>query len=337
MATIKDVARLAEVSPTTVSIVINGKAGERKIPEETCRRIERAMNDLRYRPNISARRLRSHESNKPTIAFFWPMDYLINIMSIIVNGLLRRLNDLDFDCEFIVQTYENGHIEKIIDRLIRNEYHAAIIGCATQHDIDYVDSMKIGVPIIFLNRVSKKYPYVAVDIKKMVGTAARLFAEKGHRQVGVLTSAQSYYASDRRVRYFLEACRERGISVKEEHIIKTENSIKGGCAGMERYLALLKRPGALFCNSDIIALGAVSCCNRLHVGIPEDIGIIAVGLMDPQFAEFAVPSLTAVSMPTGEITSHMIDLIVAALQKKSALDAHDFLEPHLFIRESFRP
>ena len=70
MATIKDVAKAAGVSVTTVSIVINGKAEERAISEATINKIHKAMRELGYQPNLSARRLRTSEKPVPVIAFF---------------------------------------------------------------------------------------------------------------------------------------------------------------------------------------------------------------------------------------------------------------------------
>ena len=69
MVTIKDVASFAQVSPTTVSLIINGKAEERRISPLTCERVMQAMNILGYQPNLSARRLRSNEKLRPIIAF----------------------------------------------------------------------------------------------------------------------------------------------------------------------------------------------------------------------------------------------------------------------------
>jgi LacI family purine nucleotide synthesis repressor len=337
MATIKDVAKLAGVSPTAVSFVLNGKGGERSIPPETCRRIEEAMSALHYRPNMSARRLRSHESNKPIVAFFWPMNYLIHIMAMIINGLLDRLNAMDFPCEFVVQTYENDHIDRSTDLLVRNEYHAAIVGCASQRDIDFIDSISLSLPLIFVNRISKRYSYVAVDIEKMMRLTAEMFARKNHRNAGILTSSHSHYASDLRVKYFLEASHEFGLSVEDRHIVRTANSLKDGFQGMERYLAQPDHPRALFCNSDMIALGALSACRSREVNIPGDMEIIAVELMDPQFVEHSSPPLTTVSMPTIELSGRIMEFIVDALREKNTLNVQEFCEPQIFIRESFKP
>ncbi|MDR2180184.1 MAG: LacI family transcriptional regulator [Synergistaceae bacterium] len=337
MATIIDVAKLAGVSPTTVSFVLNGKGEERNIPLKTCRRIEQAMSTLHYQPNMSARRLRSHDSNKPVVAFFWPMNYLIHIMTMIINGLLNKLNTMNFPCEFVVQTYENDHIDSSTALLIRSEYHAAIIGCASQRDIDYIDSISLNLPLIFVNRISKRYSYVAVDIKKMVRIAAEMFAHKGYRSVGILTSSHSYYASDLRVKYFLEASCELGLSIEDRYVIRTANSLREGFQGMERYLTLSGRPHGLFCNSDMIALGALAACRSHGVSIPRDMEIISVELMDPQFVEYSWPPLTTVSMPTGELSGRIMESIIDALRQKKTLNVQEFCEPEVFIRESFKP
>ena len=85
MATIKDVAKQAGVSVTTVSIIINGKSEERKISTATQQRVAEAMRDLGYQPNLSARRLRSQENERPVIAFFWPLDYRVSILASFLN------------------------------------------------------------------------------------------------------------------------------------------------------------------------------------------------------------------------------------------------------------
>ncbi|MDR1902021.1 MAG: LacI family DNA-binding transcriptional regulator [Treponema sp.] len=87
MPTIKDVAALAGVSRTTVSIILNGKAEERKIPPETCDKIEWAIKELDFRPNMNARRLRSTQIQRPVIAFYWPLDYRINMLAWFLNSI----------------------------------------------------------------------------------------------------------------------------------------------------------------------------------------------------------------------------------------------------------
>ena len=118
MATIKDVAREAGVSVTTVSIVINGKTEERRISPVTRDKVLAAMNALGYQPNLSARRLRSNDVKKPVIAFFWPVDYRINILASFLNYIQKELHTQNLDCELVIQTYELSliHIFSMVSR-----------------------------------------------------------------------------------------------------------------------------------------------------------------------------------------------------------------------------
>lgn len=100
------------VSVTTVSIIINGKAEERKISAATQERVAEAMRDLGYQPNLSARRLRSQENERPVIAFFWPLDYRVSILASFLNFIQIEIAESGFDCEMMIQTYENDKLEQ---------------------------------------------------------------------------------------------------------------------------------------------------------------------------------------------------------------------------------
>ena len=88
MPTIKDVAAAAGVSPTTVSLVMNGRGEQHRIPPETIIRIQNAMRELGYQPNLSARRLRTSAERRPVVAFFWPLDYRANMLGYFHNATL---------------------------------------------------------------------------------------------------------------------------------------------------------------------------------------------------------------------------------------------------------
>ena len=93
MPTIKDVAAAAGVSPTTVSLVMNGRGEQHRIPADTIARIQNAMRELGYQPNLSARRLRSSAERKPVIAFFWPLDYRANMLGHFLSLIQTALHE----------------------------------------------------------------------------------------------------------------------------------------------------------------------------------------------------------------------------------------------------
>lgn len=137
MATIKDVAKQAGVSVTTVSIIINGKAEERKISAATQQRVAEAMRDLGYQPNLSARRLRSQENERPVIAFFWPLDYRVSILASFLNFIQIEIAESGFDCEMMIQTYENDKLEQYGTTFLKNGYSGAIIGACSARLLDW--------------------------------------------------------------------------------------------------------------------------------------------------------------------------------------------------------
>ena len=91
MPTIKDIAKAADVSIATVSIVLNGKGKERKISEETQKRIFEIAHAMNYVPNQSAKKLRVAQSDSYSVAFYWATDFRINYLARITLGLQREI------------------------------------------------------------------------------------------------------------------------------------------------------------------------------------------------------------------------------------------------------
>ena len=150
MATIKDVAKLAGVSVTTVSIIMNGKSGERKISAQTQERVQDAMRELGYQPNLTARRLRFQESKKPVIAFFWPLDYRTMILASFLNALQVECSRIGFDCEIVVQTYEDDHLDQYDASILKTGYSAVVIGACSLKDMKYLESLSPQMPVVLL-------------------------------------------------------------------------------------------------------------------------------------------------------------------------------------------
>ena len=104
MATIREVAALAGVSLSTVSIVINGQAAERKITDATCKKVWDAVEQLGYHPNIAARKLRVPDSGTLTIALYWSNDFRTALLGRFLQGMQRELSARP-DIELVVVTY----------------------------------------------------------------------------------------------------------------------------------------------------------------------------------------------------------------------------------------
>ena len=335
MATIKDVANKAGVSVTTVSIVINGKAEERRIPDSTREKVQEAMQELGYQPNLSARRLRFSDTKKPSIAFYWPIDYRTSFMASFVNYIQKELNAQNFDCEFIIQTYESEHLEKSASALIRNSYNGCIIGAVSQRDLQYLETLSSQIPIVLINRSSEKYSTVNINSEAIGKLAAGLFHQKGYKEIALFASDQPYMATGIRTKAFREACATLGINISEQNILRTTNTMAGGVEAAERFCHLEKKPKAIFLESESMAIGALHTFNKKHIRVPEDVELLSIAFLNEEHSRYSIPSLSVIEMPNESVARSAVDILINHFKSSSTTPVHSDLEPKVVLRESF--
>jgi len=336
MPTIRDVAKLAGVSISTVSIVLNGKSEERKVAKETAVKVLDAIKTLDYKPSLAARRLRSAEENKPVIALYWPLDYRTVFLARVLMGLQGEIKRRNFDCDVVVCTYENDKLYQEDGLTNKNRYSSAIVGAASANDMEYLKNFKPEIPIILYNRYLENFNTVCSNDEASAYKAASIFAQKGHKRVAVISAEGSPMATSFRTRVFMNACKELNIEIKDSLIVKTENSYSGGAQAAKKLLSLESIPRAIFCDSDLQAVGATFILNKENIRIPEDIEIIAYGLMSTDITEYTTPPITVVSIPSEEMAAECIVLIEDILNNNATEVVHKIIEPKIFIRDSCR-
>ena len=331
MATIKDVASQAGVSATTVSIILNGKSETRKISKATQEKVWQAVRELNYHPNISARKLRSDESHKPTIAIYWSKDFETFLMSRFLRGLQDGvISQYQFD--LVICPYEKDTLHA--ERGLKNTsmFHAAIIMSASEKDMVYLEENEPLIPIILFNRTSEKFSSVNID-NSASEQAALHFARKGIKNVALITADSSYYAMELRLRAFINACEEQKLILKREHIITAEHSIRGGVEAAEKLLAA-NPPPALFCDSDFLAAGVLYVCQKNGVRIPQDLEIITMAMTGRRSSEFTIPPLTIIDFPMEKMAAACLQIISDIIKLNASAPEHRYFETPLIIRAS---
>lgn len=336
MATIKDVAKLANVSVTTVSIIINGKSEERKISSATQEKVFDAMKQLGYQPNLIARRLRSQDSRRPVIAFFWPVDYRTPILASFLNSLQLEAKKIGFDCELVIQTYENDKLEQYDSSILKNGYNGIIVGACSQKDVAYLENLSPKVPLILINRESQSFSTVCTDQKEIGFLAARQFRLRGYTEAVVFSTYHSYVATGLRTQAFLYACSQLGINVTSEHILRGPSTIEGGFHIAEQYCQLDSPPKIIFCDSDTMAIGALNAFHKHRIKIPDDVEILTIAMLEPENTKYSVPSLSVIEMPNHEISKQVVHLLRDKISGNTIEPTHIILDAALVLRESFR-
>lgn len=335
MATIKDVAKLSGVSPSTVSIILNGNSAKRKISEKTQKKVMDAVKKLNYHPNILARKLRDQNTrSNPTIALYWSSNIRVNIISRFLRGLQHKIIKSNYNFNIVICPYKNDfiHLEKGINN--NNMFDAAIIANVSTLDMTYLNEITPKLPIILFNRLSDKYSSVNVNNYNMGEKAANLLIEKKHKNTSAILTKSLNNAMDDRNKGFIETCNINNIKIASEHILDADNSLKGGVIATKKLLELQSIPKALFCNSDSIALGALHVFNKEGIRVPEDVEIIAIGMNDSEHTEFSTPPVTIVDIPIEKMAGKCIELISDMLDQKLEKPTSVFVDAPLIIRES---
>lgn len=336
MATLKDVAKYANVSLSTVSIVVNGKAADRKISQETIDRVTSAVHHLAYRPNISARKIRYAEKSRPRLVLFWPFDNRTTILSSLLTEINLQLHKVNFDCELVIQTYDNDKIFLSTQEIVNQSYNGVIVGGATTNDISYLESLQLQTPVILINRKSSKFSTVCVEAEEVAECAIRLLNNKAIKDVAVVGVKENFLASNQRTAKFIEYCKRDNINIKPEAFIYAHNSFEDGIKAAETYLHLNERPKTIFCESEIIALGITYYFNKSGVRVPKDVSLIAIGTMGSNITRYVIPSITIIDIPTEQIASTIIELFIAKLDDINPLiPTAKKIQPRVYFGDSF--
>jgi DNA-binding LacI/PurR family transcriptional regulator len=296
----RDVARLANVSQSTVSRVLNRTPSPIPVGEETQQRIFDAVEQLGYHPNAYARSLRGQKTRMIAMmiadisnAFYHPMvravqdvahEHMYDVM--IANSDHRRENEeLFFEAimrrpvdGLIVVPYHLG--EDRLDELLKRT--GAAIACLGQH-IQHPQ-----IDVVYGNDGEATYD------------AARWMIEaRGYREIGFIGVNPSLSAGVRRHDAFLRAIGEAGLSAPDAFFQESDWSVEGGGRAMRSLLALSSPPRAVFACNDNMAIGAILAAQELGFVVPDDIAV--VGFDNIAAGSWIRPRLTTVAQYPAEI------------------------------------
>lgn len=302
MVGIRDVAERASVSPSTVSIVLNGNADKRKISKAMQNKVIKAMEELQYYPNNYAKYLRHGERPKYSIALFWSFDFRRVMMTRFLSGLQNGINESHADANIVVYPYTVGELKKHKDVLMNGSVNAAVIANADHSDIEFLEQEEVTARIVLYNREHHKFNSVNMDNVEIGRIAAEHLFSKGYRRPSVIYGDRNFAGAFLREQSFSDEVQKRGYKIPQSSLFEAENSARGGfeCAAriLEKYgNHSTEMPDSFFCASDAIAIGFTNSLSSRGIRVPEDIGVIAIGNGEPQYSRYNNPSITVINIP----------------------------------------
>jgi DNA-binding LacI/PurR family transcriptional regulator len=146
--------------------------------------------------------------------------------------------------------------------------------------------------------------------------AARHLLDLGHRTFGFMGPASDVWAFRMRERGFVQQLRTAGVALESDQLRRATPTVDGGRAAMRSLLALGKRPTAVFCANDLMAVGALKVCARAGVRVPEEVSVM--GCDDIEAARFITPELTTVTIPARELGARAARMLFRLLNGENA-------------------
>ena len=327
MSTIKDVAKAAGVSISTVSLTMNFPD---RVSEDTKQRVFKAMKDLQYTPSTASKTVRKRREDKKSIALFSceiSGPYFFEVFrgmaeALAVNGLnLIMLCGADAERRHFTEMVHNPHVCGII-LLEANDL--------SQRDFD--EARRNHVPIVMTNTKSEiaSIGSVSIDNYYIGELAANHFYHLGYRRICVIgnTSKKDRY---NRVKGFIDTLAKHNIEIPPNWRIPIFLNEKSGYIAMETFLvAENELPEAIFCINDEVALGVINALRHHNIDVPGRVAVM--GCDDISVSKFATPPLTTIDMPKFEIG--MLSVTQLLLQTNGKPAENITLNAKLIVRES---
>lgn len=319
MITRDDVARHAGVSKTTVSRVLN-KNGY--VSEENRIKIEQAIKELGYSPNLIARSLKTRQSRQ--ILF-----YVHEVLNPFFMEVYRGMEDCCEEHGYTIVLSRNFDSLKIKER----QYDGIILSHASaENEKEY---LKLGIPAVVTDYSGKplEIPSVGINIKAGAEEAARYLLDNGHRKIAFITLSKSL--EDQRFSGFCRPLEKAGINTQSALIGYAAQKDNGFVSGYNAAKQLMENAGAftaVYAFNDTMAIGAISALQEKDIRVPQDVSII--GFDDILQAGFSTPKLTTVRLPKYEQGYESARLLINMIQGKAADSL--VLETKLVVRDSVK-
>ncbi|MNW23447.1 putative HTH-type transcriptional repressor ExuR [compost metagenome] len=329
-ATIKDIARLANVSHTTVSRALNNSP---LIKEVTKRKIMEIAEQLNYIPNVNAKSLvlqRSHtvglfftSISKGTSSSFFA-DTIRGINSIIdvnYNLFVRGIDDYE--------SYSSIHRKRFDGILLMSQSEAdnAFIYHVLQQEI----------PIVVMNRhvADPGIVNIVPNDKEGVRDAVRHLIDQGHERIALIEGVEGFMSTLQRKEGFMQAMIEHNLPIRSDYMVQGRYDHESGSRAMKELLSLQEPPTAVFCSNDDMAIGAMNAAFESGKRVPDDVSI--VGFDDIGYSLYTTPALTTVKRPIEEISSLGAKRMMSRMESGSQTGELIYVDTRFIERHSTAP
>ncbi len=334
--TIKDIARQAGVSHTTVSRALHNS---RLISEETTERIQKIASELGYRPSVAARSLKTKRSQALGVI-------VSHIADPYFSEILQGIDDIAQEngySLFIASAEHDPKRENSILQTMREHRVDGVILCSPHFTPE--QSLQLNsydIPIVAINNQSAEEYHFAIYHDDVDGSrqASQHLISLGHTRIAYLGDASSGRTTQERMMGFRQAMKDAGMEVGEEYLYQIPgNTAIQGLTGAAYFLSLKEKPTAVICYNDMMAVGVLKGFQQAGISVPEDISV--TGFDNIMYSDFTHPPLTTIDQPKRFLGAEATRMMFAQLKpdgnQRLTPDTVRRLKGMLLIRKTTAP
>lgn len=330
MPTIKDVAKLAGVSVSTVSRALSNKVF---VEDETKAKVLCAVKELNYRPNFLAKGLKDGCTN--TFGLLLP-----DLENLFYPKIMKSIEKYAAEQGYniIICNTNESKAQEIKDlEMLKNRYVDGIIVITVSDDIEHILRLQQdNIPFVFVNRYfAKDVNCITSDNRYGAYSMIKYLIENGHEKISCVLRSFSLQIYKERYEGCVTAFRECGIKDYEQYFMYDVNSITDAYNRTKEILNKSERPTAFFASTDMLSIGIYSGITDCGLKIPDDISV--VGYDNIHISKHTMPPLTTFEAPVDEIGKATIQNLLKQIELKKQTKAQKkILKGSIIIRNSVK-
>jgi LacI family transcriptional regulator len=327
----KDIARLANVSTSTVSHVINQS---RYVSDEIAERVNQAAQSLNYAPSALARSLKINRTHTigmlvttSTNPFFGE----------VVKGVERSCYREGYSLILCNTEGDNERMKASINTLLQKRVDGLLLMCSTIEGerLDVFERYP-DIPVVVMDWGPILFACDKIQDNSLQGgyIATKHLIESGHTEIGCITGPLVRHQAQMRYQGYQRAMNEMGLTINADWVVEGDFECESGYAAFEQLYTTGPLPSALFVSNDMMAMGVLHAAGERSIRIPDDISLM--GYDDIHIARFMSPALTTIHQPKYRLGKAAVETLLQKLEKNHAEPQVVELDPTLVIRKSVK-
>ncbi len=325
----KDVARLAGVSTSTVSHVINN---DRFVSEAIREKVEAAIKTLNYAPSAIARSLKINQTR--TIGMLITAS-TNPFYSELVRGVERSCFERGYSLVLCNTEGDEQRMNRNLETLMQKRVDGLLLLCTETHQPSKEIMQRYpSIPTVMMDWAPFDGDSDLIQDNSLFGgdVATQYLIDKGYTRIACITGPLDKTPARLRLEGYREAMTRAGLTIRDGDEIESDFEFGGGFDAMQSLLAMSERPQAVFVGNDAMAVGAYQALYQAGLKIPQDMAI--VGYDDIELARYMTPPLTTIHQPKDELGELAIDVLIHRIAEPGLQQQRLQLTPVLMARGS---